>query len=68
MFVDELLKYENMNVIFVEWAAGAMFPYHQAYGNARLVGKFKFFFLKKSGRCKISFQDTGRKKSALSFS
>lgn len=53
MFVDELLQYEDMNVIFVEWAAGAMFPYHQAYGNARLVGKFNFFFPKKSCRRKI---------------
>ena len=47
MFVDELLKYEDMNVIFVEWAAGAMFPYHQAYGNARLVGSSNFFLLNK---------------------
>jgi len=36
---DELLKLEDMNVIFVEWKKGAFFPYHQAFGNARLVGR-----------------------------
>ncbi|XP_065657688.1 pancreatic lipase-related protein 2-like isoform X2 [Hydra vulgaris] len=38
MFIDELLKYEDMNVVFVDWSGGSGFPYHQAYGNVRLVG------------------------------
>ncbi|XP_057299885.1 inactive pancreatic lipase-related protein 1-like [Hydractinia symbiolongicarpus] len=38
MFIDELLKHDDMNVIFTDWSYGAGFPYHQAYGNARLVG------------------------------
>ena len=39
MFIDELLNNEDMNVIFIEWSNGAAFPYHQAVGNVRLVGK-----------------------------
>lgn len=38
MFIKELLNNEDMNLIFVEWAIGSAFPYHQAVGNARLVG------------------------------
>lgn len=38
MFIDELLKNEDMNLVFVEWNIGAAFPYHQAVGNIRLVG------------------------------
>ncbi|XP_066930049.1 pancreatic triacylglycerol lipase-like [Clytia hemisphaerica] len=38
MFINELLNYENMNLIFVEWHVGSAFPYHQAVGNTRMVG------------------------------
>jgi len=38
VMIKELLKFEDMNVIFCEWAKGARFPYHQAVGNTRLVG------------------------------
>ena len=49
MFIDELLKYEDMNVVFVDWSAGSSFPYHQAYGNIRLVGIYlSVYFLAKS--------------------
>jgi len=36
--IKNLLKFEDMNIIFVEWRKGAAFPYHQAVGNTRLVG------------------------------
>ncbi|XP_057297074.1 pancreatic lipase-related protein 2-like [Hydractinia symbiolongicarpus] len=36
--VDALLKREQMNVVVVDWKKGAAFPYHQAVGNARIIG------------------------------
>jgi len=38
MLIVELLKYEDMNVIFCDWKKGSAFPYHQAVGNTRIVG------------------------------
>ncbi|GAB6018373.1 hypothetical protein CHUAL_000090 [Chamberlinius hualienensis] len=44
---DELLIYDNYNVIIVDWLIGALPPYTQAVANARLIGAIiaKFFQL-----------------------
>jgi len=39
MLMDALLKREDLNVIFVDWERGATFPYFQATGDTRLVGR-----------------------------
>lgn len=36
--IDELLKNEDCNVIFVDWENGASYPFNQAFGDARIVG------------------------------
>ena len=37
LLIDELLRKDDMNVIIVDWAQGAL-SYHFAFGNVRLVG------------------------------
>eukprot|EP00111_Clytia_hemisphaerica_P006589 TCONS_00019093-protein len=35
--INELLKNNDCNVIFVDWKDGAWYPYNQAFGDARVV-------------------------------
>ena len=42
---DELLKYDDYNVIIVDWGNGAIPPYTQATANTRLVGAMIATFL-----------------------
>jgi pancreatic triacylglycerol lipase len=36
---DALLKYDNSNVIVVDWSNGNQFPYSQAVANAQVIGR-----------------------------
>ena len=36
--IEELLKNNDCNVIFVDWENGAGYPFNQAFGDARVVG------------------------------
>jgi len=38
-YFNEILKQGDMNVIFVDWEKGATFPYYQASGDTRIVGR-----------------------------
>ena len=40
IYFEEMLKLDDMNVIFVDWERGATFPYYQAAGDTRIVGRF----------------------------
>lgn len=35
---NELLAYDDFNVVVVSWSNGATFPYVQAAANTRIVG------------------------------
>ena len=40
-FCEELFKFDKQTtVIIVDWRDGAIIPYDQAVGNARLVGEY----------------------------
>ena len=37
---DALLKYDNSNIIIVDWSSGNKFPYTQAAANTQVIGAF----------------------------